>query len=67
MLLDLAQALSAINCASAVRQRARELLALADADALTGFRVARDELPKTTELIVTTIRTRYPHLRIPVS
>jgi len=65
MLLDLAQALSAINCASAVRQRARELLALADADALTGFRVARDELPKTTELIVTTIRTRYPHLRIP--
>jgi hypothetical protein len=51
--------------ARAVRERCHELLALAERDALTGFRVDRGPLDEVSEQVAALTRSRFPDLQVP--
>ena len=48
-----------------IRECCREILTLADADALMHFRLHREQLDKTADYVLATIEDRYPDLDIP--
>jgi hypothetical protein len=48
-----------------IRERCREILALAEADALAHFRLHPESLDATADFVVATIEDRYPDLDIP--
>ena len=48
-----------------IRERCREILALAEADALTHFRLHPERLNAAADYVVATIEERYPDLDIP--
>ena len=50
---------------AAIRQRCREILALADDDRLTHFRLHRERLDATVDFVLATIEDCYPRLDIP--
>jgi hypothetical protein len=49
----------------AIRERCREILALADGDRLTHFRLHRERLDATADFVQATIEDCYPRLEIP--
>jgi hypothetical protein len=51
--------------AAAVRERAHEMLAMAEADCLTDWRVDLDRLPATADIVASVIRNQYPTLKVP--
>ena len=51
--------------ASAVRERAHEMLAIAVADGLPDWRVDLDRLPHTADVVAAVIRDQYPTLNVP--
>ncbi len=52
--------------ASAVRERAREMLTLGRADALPHFRVDATKIETTADYVADVIRMNYPDLRVPL-
>ena len=63
--MTLANALAEINSAAAVRERAHEMLALADAQQTQHFELLRAQLPAAINMVARTTRERYPDLQIP--
>lgn len=61
---DLTTARSLLS-AAAVRQRAHEMLALAEAGALTEWRVDLSRLEAAADLTAETVRANYPDLKVP--
>jgi len=61
---DRALALSLLT-ASAVRERAREMLELCEAGRLAHWRVDRQRLPRCADYVISVIRENYPSLDIP--
>ncbi|MDP1632219.1 MAG: DUF1688 family protein [Caulobacter sp.] len=59
---DLAKSLLS---AAAVRERAHELLAVAEGGGLTDWRVDLDRLPATADIVAGVIREQYPTLEVP--
>ncbi len=62
---DAAEAARGLLTARAVRERARMMLALARADALTHWRLDESALPAIAERVIETTRAAYPDLAIP--
>lgn len=60
-----ASAARALLTPLAVRHRAAEMLALAEADRLTSFTLRPDHLPATARRVAETIRRNYTSLRVP--
>ena len=59
------QAARSLLSASAVRERAHEMLAVALDDGLPEWRVALDRLPHTADAVARVIRDQYPTLKVP--
>ncbi|UTD29835.1 DUF1688 domain-containing protein [Bradyrhizobium sp. WD16] len=55
----------ALLSAVAVRERARRMLALAEADALPHFKLDLDRLGAAADLVIATIRSNYPDGNVP--
>ena len=51
--------------AAAVRERAHEMLAIAEAGGLSDWRVDLARLPATADIVADVIRTQYPTLQVP--
>lgn len=60
-----AEAARGLLNAAAVRRRAHEMLELALAGKVEGWRVDLDRLPETAAFVAETIRERYPDLNVP--
>lgn len=58
-------AVARLRSPETIRERCREILARADDDALSHFRLHRERMDATADYVLATIEARYPHLDIP--